>query len=120
MDVSDKIAMVHKYVEAFDKQDMSIIRQMYADDGVVADPVGPDPHRGIEAICALDEAGLAAGAKLHLSGTPRCAGNAVAFPFQIRMDSMVIEAIDVFEFNEDGEIASMKAYWGPETMQTTE
>ena len=118
MEASDKIAVVHKYVEAFDKQDIAIIREIYADDGVVEDPVGTDPHRGIEAVCAFYEAGLASGAKLHLTGTPRCAGNAVAFPFQVRMDAMVIEAIDVFEFNDAGKIASMKAFWGPENMQS--
>ena len=29
---------------------------------------------------------------------------------------MVIDIVDVFEFNDDGKIASMKAYWGPENM----
>ena len=32
MDHSKMIDMVHKYVEAFDKQDISIIRDIYADD----------------------------------------------------------------------------------------
>ena len=29
METSDMIAAVHKYVEAFDKQDMAIIRDIY-------------------------------------------------------------------------------------------
>ena len=85
MEAADKIAAVHRYVEAFDKQDMDIIRDLYAADGVVEDPVGTDVHVGIEAICGFYETGLNSGAKLHLTGEPRCAGNAVAFPFQVRM-----------------------------------
>jgi len=118
MEAADKIAVVHKYVEAFDKQSMDIIREIYAPDAVVEDPVGTDVHEGIEAICRFYETGLNSGAKLHLTGQPRCAGNAVAFPFQVRMGEMVIDIIDVFEFNSSGRISSMKAYWGPENMTT--
>jgi len=31
---------------------------------------------------------------------------------------MAIEIIDVFEFNDAGEVKSMKAYWGAENMVT--
>ncbi len=119
METSDMIAAVHKYVEAFAKQDMTMIRDMYAEDAVVEDPVGTDPHVGIEAICAFYEGALGAGAKLALTGNPRCAGNSVAFPFQVRMPGMAIEVIDVFEFNDAGKVASMKAYWGPDNTLTT-
>jgi steroid Delta-isomerase len=40
MEASAKVAMVHKYVEAFDKQDMDIIREIYSQDARVEDPVG--------------------------------------------------------------------------------
>lgn len=116
MEIADKLAMVDLYVEAFDKADMDIIRQIYADDAIVEDPVGTPIHKGIEAVCAFYEGALASGAKLALTGTPRCAGNAVAFPFKVEMPGMNIEIIDVFEFNDAGKVASMKAYWGPENM----
>ena len=118
MQGSDMIAMVHKYVEAFDKQDMNIIREIYADDARVEDPVGTDVHVGIEAVCGFYENALNSGAKLVLSGEPRCAGNAVAFPFQVKMAGMTIDIIDVFEFNEQGKVNSMKAYWGEANMKT--
>ncbi len=118
MDAKDKIAMIHRYVEAFDKQDMDIIRSMYADTATVEDPVGTDVHEGIDAICSFYEAGLYSGAKLQLTGEARCAGNAVAFPFQVSMGDMLIDIIDVFEFDADGKVSSMKAYWGPENMQS--
>ncbi len=118
MDNSDKIAMVDRYVEAFAKGDVNIIRGMYADDAVVEDPVGSESHHGLEAICAFYAGALGAGAKLKLTGPARCAGNAVAFPFQVVMPGMQMDVIDVFEFNADGKISSMKAYWGPDNMQT--
>jgi steroid delta-isomerase len=118
MEVSDKIAAVHKYVEAFDKQDMGIIRDIYSDDAVVEDPVGTDKHVGIEAVCAFYEGALSSGAKLTLSGEPRCSGNAVAFPFQVTMPGMVIDIIDVFEFDGAGKVNNMRAYWGPENLKS--
>ena len=111
MDHDTMIATVHKYVEAFDKQDMDLIREIYADDAVVEDPVGTDPYTGIEAICGFYEGGLGSGVKLELTGNCRCAGNSVAFPFNVVMDGLRIEIIDVFEFNDAGKVVSMKAYW---------
>ncbi|MEZ5571894.1 MAG: nuclear transport factor 2 family protein [Halioglobus sp.] len=118
MDASSKIAMVHKYVEAFEKQDMAIIRDIYATDATVEDPVGTDLHVGIDAVCAFYEGALHSGAKLVLSGDPRCSGNAVAFPFQVHMPGVTIDIIDVFEFNADGKVSSMKAYWSGDNMKS--
>lgn len=117
MEANDKIKVVHQYVEAFDKSDMDIIREIYSTDAIVEDPVGTPPHVGIDAVQAFYEGALASGAKLELTGTPRCAGNAVAFPFQVVMPGMTIEIIDVFEFNHEGKINNMRAYWGPESMK---
>ncbi|MBN7798887.1 nuclear transport factor 2 family protein [Parahaliea mediterranea] len=116
MESQDKLAIVDRYVEAFANNDLGIIRELFADDATVEDPVGSDIHRGIEAICAFYEGALGAGPTLALSGVPRCAGNAVAFPFQVRMPGMSLDVIDVFEFNDAGKIASMKAYWGPDNV----
>lgn len=118
MDSSDKIAAVHKYVEAFDKQSLDIIREIYAEDARVEDPVGTDPHVGIEAICAFYEGALGSGTKLVLTGEPRCSGNAVAFPFQAQPPGMSIDIIDVFEFDENGKVNSMRAYWSSENMKS--
>ncbi|MEH6590144.1 MAG: nuclear transport factor 2 family protein [Halioglobus sp.] len=115
MDNSLMIAAVHKYVEAFEKSDMDLIRDIYAEDAVVEDPVGTDKHIGKAAVCAFYETALSSGAKLALTGNPRCAGNSVAFPFQVQMPGLAIEIIDVFEFDDAGKVNSMKAYWGPDS-----
>ena len=112
MDKEHKIATVHKYVEAFSKADMNLIREIYAEDALVEDPVGSEPHVGIDAITAFYERGFAAGARLALTGDVRCSGNAAAFPFKVIMEGLDISPIDVFEFNDEGKVIRMKAYWG--------
>ncbi len=114
MENTDKIAAVHRYVEAFEKGDIDIIKGIFAADARVEDPVGSEAHDGIEAVCAFYEGAFGMGAKLALTGNPRCAGNAVAFPFQVLIPGMTLEVIDVFEFDDQGRVRSMKAYWGPE------
>jgi steroid delta-isomerase len=118
MEASDKIAMVNRYVEAFDKADLDIIREIYSVDAQVEDPVGSGVHDGIDAVCAFYEGALASGAKLALTGEPRCAGNAVVFPFQVQIPGMSIDVIDIFEFDHEGKVNSMKAYWGPENIKS--
>ncbi|MFT6309863.1 MAG: steroid delta-isomerase [Porticoccus sp.] len=114
MDTADKTAAVNKYVEAFANSDIDIIKQLYTADAVVEDPVGTDPHKGMDAIVAFYTTGLTAGAKLELTGPVRCAGNTAAFPFVCKVGDISINIIDVFEFNDAGKVTSMKAYWGPE------
>lgn len=120
MENRDKCAIVDRYVEAFATNDLGIIRDIYAAGATVEDPVGTAPHEGIEAVCAFYEGALAAGARLALTGEPRCAGNAVAFPFTVQMPGMTIQVIDVFEFDDAGKIARMRAYWGPENIVRTD
>lgn len=118
MESQDKIAAVHRYVEAFATGDMTIIRELYATDATVEDPVGTDIHHGIDAIVKFYEASLGSGIKLELSGDPRCAGDEVAFPFQVSAPGMTIDVIDVFKFNKAGKVISMRAFWGPENMKS--
>ena len=114
METSVMAAMVDRYVEAFEKTDLGIIRDIYSDDARVEDPVGSEAKDGIEAVCEFYEGAFNMGAKLELTGAPRCAGNSVAFPFRVVMPGMSIEVIDVFEFNHEGKVNNMRAYWGPE------
>ncbi len=71
-----------------------------------------------EGVCAFCECGLEGGAKLALSGEPRCSGNSVAFPFQVQMPGIAIDIIDVFEFNAEWKVNSMKAYWSDGNMKS--
>ena len=116
MQTSTLQALVHSYIEAFDKADITIIEAMFAPNASVEDPVGTEPKTGIAAIKAFYQSAFDMGVKLQLDGLPRCAGNSVAFAFRIVMGDMKLSPIDVFEVNEAGQIVRMRAYWGPENM----
>jgi steroid delta-isomerase len=114
MDAAAKVEAVNKYIQAFDTVSMELIRELYADNATLEDPVGSEVRLGIDDIVAFYQTAFDMGAKLKLLGAPRCAGNSVAFPFQVEVGGMKIEAIDVFEFDTAGKVISMKAYWGEE------
>ncbi len=113
-DTEYKRKVAENYVNIVSSGDMAAIKAMYADDAILEDPVGTPVRAGIEAICEFYQQGFDIGVKLTLSGPVRCCGNAAAFPFKLEMTGMEIDVIDVFEFNDAGEIISMKAYWGME------
>jgi steroid delta-isomerase len=107
---------VQMYVEAFEKADLNIIRQLYAEDATLEDPAGSQARHGIEEIIEFYKTAFKMGMKLKLTGKPRCAGNSVAFSFDAVLKNMTISPIDVFEFNADGKVQHMRAYWGPENV----
>ena len=111
MEASEKIAVVEKYVRAFAESDMTIIADIFAGDAVVHDPVGSDPYVGIDAILGFYRRSVPGPTTLELTGPVRCAGNSAAFPFNAVIGDLRIEIIDVFEFNEVGKVATMRAYW---------
>jgi steroid delta-isomerase len=116
MDNKHMVSVVERYMDAFNEKDISIIRDMYADDAVVEDPVGTDPYVGIDAILGFYEGAINTGPALSLNGQVRCAGNSAAFPFQARMGDVTIDIIDVFDFNDEGKVINMRAFWGPDNM----
>jgi len=116
MNAADKIAVVHKYIQAVTNQDVNLLREIYADDATVEDPVCIKPFRGIAGVVEFYTKGFRVGAKLELTGPVRCAGNSAAFPFCCTAGNTKIQVIDVFEFNTAGKVVSMRAYWGPENV----
>ena len=112
MDTSSKIAMVEKYMQAVSTDNIELIKEIYADNATVEDPIGSPVKAGIAAIVEFYNS--FSGVKLKLTSKPRCAGNSVAFTFNAQMGPTTLEIIDVFEFDSAGKVVSMKAYWGPE------
>ena len=117
MKSDEMIEKVQRYIKSVSTQDIEAIKGLYDENAAVEDPVGTDPHVGIEAICAFYQQGFAAQTKLELTGPVRCAGNSAAFPFTATFElggkKTHIDVIDIFEFNDAGRIQSMRAYWGP-------
>lgn len=116
MDTTTLQQAVATYIEAFDKADLDMIKALFAADATVEDPVGTPQYVGIDAITGFYKSAFDMGVKLALNGKPRCAGNAVAFSFDVVMPGVKISPIDVFELNAAGKVQSMKAYWGPDNM----
>lgn len=109
--------IVDRYIQAFEQADLNIIREIFAEDARVEDPVGSEPKQGIEEIVAFYQQGFQSGAKLRLTQPIRVAGNSVAFAFEVVIGDMIISPIDVFEINADGKIQAMRAYWSEGNIQ---
>ena len=103
-----------KYLAALSAGDLDGICALYADDAVVEDPVGTEPHVGIDAIRKFYEVAVAMTVEAELTGPVRVAGQECAFPFQVKVPDAGIryEIIDVFRFDDAGKVCSMRAFWG--------
>lgn len=97
--------------------------ELFAEDGIVEDPIGPsgfDPeghgHRGRDAIAAFWDKAIAATESIEfLFGDSFACGSEVAFTGLIRstLGGHVIDAEGVFTYRVDeaGKIAALRAYW---------
>lgn len=112
-----------RYVKLVATGPASDILALYASDAVVEDPIGSDPRRDHEAIGELYTAleSMQRTTELH---TIRVAGNHAAVSFTLTGEvgghRMILSVIDVMEFDEQGKIKSMRAYWGPDDMISEE
>jgi len=109
--------IVDRYLAAINAGDMMAVMALYADDASVEDPVGTEPKRGDEILQFYTNA-FSGGAKVDLTGPVRISAKAAAFPFRAeitRADGpvIIVEVIDIFEFDPAGKIAKMIAHFGP-------
>lgn len=115
------IAAVHGYAAAFDAGDAQAVVALYAPDATVEDPVGSEILRGHDAIRAFYTRSMALGAKLFIDEPIRAHADHAAFAFHVMVANqgvrMRIDVIDLFTFNAEGKVTSMRAFWGPANMQ---
>ena len=110
-------ATMARYVELVDAGDIDGILALYAKDATVEDPVGQAPLQGIDAIARFYREGLGAmNVCATQTGPVRATLNGCgAMPFRVDMEwggqPCSLHVIDVMEFDADGKIRSMKAYW---------
>jgi steroid delta-isomerase len=107
---------VHSYIDMMCRSDIDGIMALYADDATAEDPVGGNLVQGVEALRAF-YAMVAPALLVELRGPICVAGNQCAFPLlaQLTMGdtTQYLDATDIFCFNDDGKITSMRAYWNP-------
>ncbi|MDD1139362.1 nuclear transport factor 2 family protein [Pseudomonas sp. TNT2022 ID233] len=106
-----------RYVELVDAGDIDGILALYSEDATVEDPVGQPPIQGLADIERFYRQGLGASkVSVTLTGPVRATLNGCgAMPFRVDMQwagqPCSLHVIDVMEFDDDGRIRSMKAYW---------
>jgi steroid delta-isomerase len=107
-----------RYVDLVSAGDYEATTELYAEDASVEDPVGSPAHVGHDAIRAFYKAS-AGSIRLALEGAVRTAGIEGACAMVARpkgADGVRIETLDTMVFDDDGRIASMRAYWSPDTI----
>jgi steroid delta-isomerase len=108
---------IDRYIEFMNAADFDSIAELYAQNATVEDPVGSEPLHGREPIRKFysDSVG---DVTLKLTGSPRVAAGQVAFPMQATIgETQTLEIIDVMVFDDDGQIASMRAFWSVDDFQ---
>ncbi len=113
----DLRALVERYLDTVASGSAADIAALYAEDATLEDPVGcGEVHIGRQAIAGFYKNTEGAELKTELL-TFRSGGHEAAFVFAINVSgAMRIEPVEVMSFNPDGQIAAMKAYWGPENI----
>jgi steroid delta-isomerase len=115
----DNAKTVKRYLELAAQGKVDDIVDLYADDGTVEDPVGSEVHIGRQAVHGFYSQIPAGNNKTEIF-TLRALGNEAAFHWALTVElsgnRVCIDIISTMAFNDDGKIASMKAYWGPENM----
>jgi steroid delta-isomerase len=107
-----------RYCDLVTQGDFEAIALLYAEDAIVEDPVGSEPHRGRAAIREFYRASAGA-VRLELEGRVRIAGREAAGAMIARPkadESVRVETLDVMTFDDDGLVTSMRAYWSADTI----
>jgi steroid delta-isomerase len=107
---------IEDYLARFTAGDREGWLDLWADGATMEDPVGTPVRTGREEIGAFWDQGRAAAdsVELRASGPAIVIGNEAAFPFEVRPSlggaTMVLPAIDVMTFDEDGRVTSQRAF----------
>jgi steroid delta-isomerase len=115
----DSATTVNRYLELLAKGDADGIADLYATDATVEDPVGGEVHIGRQAIHGFYSNVPGTNNQTEVV-TLRTLGNEAAFHWTLTVDlgngRMRIDIISTMTFDDEGKIASMKAYWGPDNI----
>jgi steroid delta-isomerase len=107
---------VQQYLARFSAGDREGWLALWSDDCTMEDPVGTPLKHGKDAIGAFYDEGQKAADSIELRPTDYLivCGNQASFAMQVRPtlggQTMVIPAIDVMTFDDDGRITSQRAF----------
>ncbi|NIB37990.1 SnoaL-like domain-containing protein [Pseudomaricurvus alkylphenolicus] len=102
------------YADAFSNDDIETVLGLFADDAVLEDPVDTTPIKGKADLRVFYQFAMAHVDRIVLEGNVRAGRNkgSAAMLVYAKSGDSISETTDVMEFNEEGKIVSMKAYWG--------
>jgi steroid Delta-isomerase len=110
-----------RYPDMVTKGDVEGIVALYAADATIEDPIGGPLHRGIDAVRAFDKE-AAGTVTMKRVGPVHVAGREAATPLRVLIGAegsqkQVLDIISVMAFNDDGKVASMRAFWSFDAMR---
>jgi steroid delta-isomerase len=109
-----------RYPELVSKGDVDAIVALYADDATIEDPIGSELKRGRDAVREF-YAASAGTIAMRCTGPVRVAGNEAATPMVVLIgpegQQQALDIISIMRFDDDGRIASMRAYWSMDAMR---
>jgi steroid delta-isomerase len=109
-------AVVDAYVDGYRRNDKQGVLALFRSDAIWYDPVGEPPHVGHDGVAAFWDQGHALADRIELvpSDVIVC-GNEAAMVFEIHVTigegGMVMDAVEIFEIDDDDKIVTLKAYW---------
>ncbi len=112
--------LYERYPEMVTKGDVEGIVALYADEATIEDPIGAPLHRGIDAIRKFYQA-AAGTVTMKRVGPVHVAGREAATPLRVLIgpegQKQALDIISVMAFDDDGKIASMRAFWSFDAMR---
>ena len=130
MDKEKMLEAVKTYFKCFNSENPEGIADLFADNATVQDPYLAPAKSGKVDILAYYKGAAVKGTQLVQKSPTVLAGNRASFAMTVEvagmtaennitdadlpMGKMEIDVVDTFEFNEDGKIVEMIAYWDPE------
>jgi len=106
---------VAEYTRAMTDGDGEAMQALFGADFVIEDPVGAPPIQGADAIATRVGAARAPGSLSLIGpvcGTAQRAAAPLRASFTLNGEDRTIDLIDVFDFDDEGRITSLRAYWG--------
>jgi steroid delta-isomerase len=107
-----------RYTSLLSAGDADGVAALFSDDAWIEDPLGAPRHTGRDAILAFYRGAVErAHPEVRLTGSVRVSTvDEAAAPMQSRSNyggsPKEIDIIDVFSFDEEGRVTSMRAFWG--------
>ena len=108
---------VDRYFAAWSRLDPAAYTACFCADGILQDPYGSTPRRGAKSLREFFEGVARALGEVRIEAEAvHVAGNRAAVVFRGKavgknQRHVEVAGIDVFEFDEDGRITSLCAYW---------